>query len=347
MAVPADVINLSSRQATWTLALGTLAALVLAFGFAWIASRRITSPIAALAAAARRLGRGGPAHVDGNIASFEELADVRLAVLEADAAIAERQTLREREQAALREGDRAKDEFIAVLGHELRNPLSAISTSSRLLREAPQGSRADAMAREIIERQTRQMTRLVEDLLDMSRLATGKLILQQEGFDLVDVTRTLVETWQQSQRLVEGRVRMSLAPAWVHADRARMEQVLANLLDNANKFTPPGRGIEVNVRSEGGKAILEVRDQGEGMPAALLASVFRPFEQGPQEHHRPSGGLGLGLSVVEKLVLLHGGTVTAESAGRGQGSTFRVALPLARTDSATRGESSALRPERR
>ena len=329
LGVPADVVTASSRHATWTLLVGTVVALLLAAGIAWFAGRRIAVPIASLALAARRLGRGEQADGVPLRTSLEELHEVGRALTEASSAIGDRALLREREQAALREADRAKDEFIAVLGHELRNPLSAIANSTRLLREAPQGSRAEAMARDIIERQTRQMTRLVEDLLDMSRLATGKMTLHRERFDLADAARSLVDTWHGAQRVASGRVLVLASPAPVHADRARIEQVIANLLDNATKFTPPDRPVEVRVRTEGREAILEVEDDGEGMTPDLLQGVFRPFVQGPQENHRPAGGLGLGLSVVEKLVALHGGTVSASSGGPGKGSTFTVRLPLA------------------
>ena len=328
LGVPAEVVTASSRHANWTLALGTIVALLLAAGIAWFTGRRIAEPIASLALAARRLGRNEQADGAPLRTSLDELHDVGRALTEATSAIGERGLLREREQAALRDADRAKDEFIAVLGHELRNPLSAIANSARLLREAPHGSRADAMAREIIERQTRQMTRLVEDLLDMSRLATGKMVLHRERFDLADAARSLVDTWLGAQRVAEGRVHVLASPAPIHADRARIEQVIANLLDNATKFTPPDRPVEVRVRAEGREAVLEVEDDGEGMTPDLLRGVFRPFVQGPQENHRPAGGLGLGLSVVEKLVALHGGTVSASSDGPGKGSTFTVRLPL-------------------
>ena len=328
LAIPASVVTASSRRAAWTLAIGTVIAIGLALAFAVFAGRRIAIPMASLAASARTLGTNEFVPSDAR-GPFDELHDVDRALTESSIAIAERQSLREREQAALRESDRAKDEFIAVLGHELRNPLSAIVSSVHLQRLAPEGSPAAANAREIIERQTRQMTRLVEDLMDISRLATGKLALQRSSVDLGELARHCVETWQRSKRIGEGRVRLDIQPTWVDADRARIEQVLANLLDNANKFSAADTTIDVRVMVRDGEGVLEVEDCGEGIRPEMIGQVFKPFVQGPQGLHRPSGGLGLGLSVVQRLVELHGGRVDVKSDGIGRGCAFTVRLPLA------------------
>ena len=327
LAIPASVVLASAHRTAWTLALGTLVAIALAVAFAFVAGARITSPIAALAAAARAMGRGDPPRAIARESNVGEIRDVARALEEAGTAVAERQASREREEAALKAADRAKDEFIAMLGHELRNPLSAIVTSVRLLREAPPGSGIEVTARDIIERQSRQMTRLVEDLMDISRLTMGKVVLRPEPLDLAQVAEHLVETWRQSKRLAPERVRLTTAPAWVSADRGRIEQVLANLLDNANKFSPPDTPIEVTVRREAGDALVEVADRGDGIAPEMIEQVFRPFVQGPQDLHRPTGGLGLGLSVVQRLTALHGGQVRVESDGRGRGSLFTVRLP--------------------
>ena len=329
VAIPTTEVNASSRRAAWALGVGTLVAIALAALFALVAGRRIAIPMGWLAAGARSLGRAeGMPPSEGRL-PFREMRDVEHALGESAAAIAERQALREREQAALREADRAKDEFIAVLGHELRNPLSAIASSVKLLQVVPEGSEAAAGARQIIERQTKQMTRLVEDLMDISRLATGKLTLKRERLDLAELAQRLVDTWARSKRIASDRARLDLQPAWVDADRARLEQVLANLLDNANKFSPDSSPIEITVRALDGEAMLQVRDHGDGMDAAIIEKAFKPFVQGPQDAHRPTGGLGLGLSVVQRLVELHGGQVDAASDGPGQGATFTVRLPLA------------------
>jgi signal transduction histidine kinase/CheY-like chemotaxis protein len=290
-------------------------------------SRRISRPIAELAAAARNLGESAPTSGIRLMQSIQEVRDVQRALQSASAAIREREALQHREQVALKAADRAKDEFLAMLGHELRNPLSAITTSSHVLRASQPGSRMHTQSQVIIERQARQMTRLVEDLLDISRLTMGKVALHPESFDLAQLAAQLVQTWEQSGRATPGRIRTQLAPAWVEADRARIEQVVANLLDNANRFTPDGKSIRLAVHAEDGQSVIEVADEGEGIEPALLADVFKPFAQAPQGVDRSHGGLGLGLAVVQRLVELHGGKVSVQSAGRGQGATFRVELP--------------------
>ncbi|HXF77511.1 MAG TPA: ATP-binding protein, partial [Usitatibacter sp.] len=160
-----------------------------------------------------------------------------------------------------------------------------------------------------------------------SRLSTGKVRLHPEAFDVEQLVRRLVQTWEQSRRIEAGRVSVLTEEVWVRADRARIEQVFANLLDNATKFTPADRVIAVEVRRDMGDAVLEVRDQGAGIAPEMLGEVFKLFVQGPQGPDRTRGGLGLGLAVVRRLVELHGGSVRAASAGPNLGSTFTVRLP--------------------
>jgi len=255
--------------------------------------------------------------------------DVQRALESASTAIREREALQQREQVALKAADRAKDEFLAMLGHELRNPLSAITTSSHVLRASQPGSRMHTQSQAIIERQARQMTRLVEDLLDISRLTMGKVALHPEAFDLAQLAAQLVQTWEQSGRSAPGRIHPELATAWVEADRARIEQVVANLLDNANRFTPEGKRIHLRVHAAGDRSVIEVADEGAGIEPTMLADVFKPFAQAPQGVDRSHGGLGLGLAVVQRLVEMHGGTVSVQSAGRGHGATFTVTLQRA------------------
>jgi len=327
LGIPAPIVLAAARRALWVLVIGTAIALAAAFAFAWWMSRRITAPIAALAADARALGRGADAPPAAEASAIEEVRDVATALHEAGAAVRERETLREREQAALKAADRAKDEFLAMLGHELRNPLSAISTAARVINAAAPGSPMDRQARAIVERQSRQMTRLIEDLLDISRLTMGKVRLRTERFDLAQLAENLVQTWKDSARISAARVSLTTAPVWIDADRARIEQVLANLLDNANKFTPADKAIVVAVRAEGDGALLEVSDEGDGIAADMLERIFELFVQGPQGPERRDGGLGLGLALVRRLVQMHGGTIEAKSAGPGLGSTFSVRLP--------------------
>ncbi len=326
-AVPTELVHASAIQFGMALAIGTLATVGIALLFAWWMSRRITRPIAGLAAAARGLGTDPPTGGWRLGDDLEEVRDVQRALDAASSAIREREALREREQVALKAADRAKDEFLAMLGHELRNPLSAITTSSHVLRAAPSGTRMHTQAQAIIERQARQMTRLVEDLLDISRLTMGKVALHSETFDLAQLATVLAQTWEQSGRVSPGRIRVDARPAWVEADRARIEQVVANLLDNAHRFTPAGRHIYVRVGMQDGRAALQVADEGAGIAPHLLEQVFKPFAQAPQGVDRSHGGLGLGLAVVRRLVEMHAGTVAVESEGEGRGATFTVTLP--------------------
>lgn len=236
--------------------------------------------------------------------------------------------LREREQRALFAADKAKDEFLAMLGHELRNPLSSIVASAHVLRLSKPGAAAALLAHEVIERQAQQMARLVEDLLDVSRLAMGKVNLQCERLDLAALAERVLHTWQQTRRNRSSRVQADFSSAWVQADRARMEQILLNLLDNAEKFSAPDERIYVRVSSEDGEAILQVRDEGQGIAPEEIPHIFKLFVQGPQSLDRPQGGIGLGLSLVQRLAEMHRGEVTVYSAGRGQGATFTVRLPI-------------------
>ncbi|HEX4332238.1 MAG TPA: ATP-binding protein [Usitatibacter sp.] len=327
LAMPPATIYSSAGRVAWALALGTLSTLLIALAVALWLSRRIARPISDLAAAARALGREPESVRIDSVGDIEEVGELARALNEAAAGIREREALRTRERVALREADRAKDEFLAMLGHELRNPLSAITTSVQVMRSAPAGSGIETQARAIIERQSSQMTRLIEDLLDISRLSMGKVRLHPEAFDVEQLVRRLVQTWEQSRRIEPGRISVLTEPVWVRADRARIEQVFANLLDNATKFTPPDRVIAVEVRHDAGDAVLEVRDQGAGIAPEMLNEVFRLFVQAPQGPDRTRGGLGLGLAVVRRLVELHGGSVRAASAGPNLGSTFTVRLP--------------------
>jgi CheY-like chemotaxis protein len=194
-----------------------------------------------------------------------------------------------------------------------------------VLRLAPPGDDA-AKAREVIVRQTKQMSRLVDDLLDVSRITLGKASLHPEPVELSALVRDAMRTVEQAGKLAHHDVETDLAPAWVNGDRARLEQVVVNLLDNAIKFTPAGRRILVSVKENHGVATLAISDAGIGIPAGELTRVFDLFIQGPQDMSRVRGGMGVGLAIVKRLVELHGGQVTAASAGPGTGSTFTVTL---------------------
>jgi signal transduction histidine kinase/CheY-like chemotaxis protein len=225
--------------------------------------------------------------------------------------------------------NRAKDDFFAVLGHELRNPLAPIVSALELMaRRDPAGS----PERQVIERQVRHLMRLVDDLLDVSRIAAGKVALRLEPLDLRDVVARALEAAAPALRehgAVEPRID-GAGPFLVNGDATRLVQVLGNLLINAGKFSEPGTPIELRLwRSDGDRLHLAVRDRGIGIAPELLPRLFERFVQGEQALHRGSGGLGLGLAIARRLVELHGGTIVAESDGPGRGSTFTVTLPAA------------------
>lgn len=234
----------------------------------------------------------------------------------------------ERHQAeeALRRADRHKDEFLAMLSHELRNPLAALTSAAHLLELLPPASEQAGKARGVIERQTRHMSRLVGDLLDISRVATGKLALQRERFDAAAAIANVVQVWRASGRLDAHAVTLTAEPVWIEGDRARIEQITSNLLDNALKFTPAGRSIAVDLRKEDGQVVLRVADQGRGIAAEDCSRIFDLFTQGDAPE-RAGSGLGIGLALVKRLAERHGGTVSAASEGHGHGATFTVRLP--------------------
>ncbi|MGZ5151955.1 MAG: hybrid sensor histidine kinase/response regulator [Burkholderiales bacterium] len=327
LGIPASEVNAAANRAAWTMGAGALATLALALGFALIMGRRISQPIASVAAAARSLGRDTRTADVAADTGITEIREVAEALNEASVAIRERHDLVEREQAALRAADRAKDEFLAMLGHELRNPLGAITTSAHVLRLAKPGDDMAVKAQAVIERQTRHMTRLVEDLLDVSRVTMGKIELRHEVFDLSELAMRLLPTWEQGGRRKHGRVSIIAEPVWVNADRARIEQVVCNLLDNADKFSPQDKTIRVRIAQEAKQAVLEVTDEGEGIAPEMLERIFGLFVQGPRGPDRSGGGMGVGLALVRRLVEMHGGVVSGASKGPGQGAVFTMRLP--------------------
>jgi signal transduction histidine kinase/CheY-like chemotaxis protein len=222
--------------------------------------------------------------------------------------------------------NRAKDEFLAMLSHELRNPLAALSSAAHVLRLADPSGDAASKARRVVERQTKHMSRLIGDLLDVSRTSVGKLALDRERFDLGAAVAQLASVWRASGRFERHAVSVEAGPAWVDADRSRMDQIVANLLDNALKFTPAGKAVKLSVQQEDGAVTLRVADQGKGISPEAAARIFDLFvQEGPSGE----GGLGIGLALVKQLTELHGGSVSVTRAGPGGGSVFTVRLPIA------------------
>jgi PAS domain S-box-containing protein len=242
-------------------------------------------------------------------------------------------TRRKQAEEELREADRRKDEFLAMLAHELRNPLGPIRNAAEVLRQTGPAAESLQRAGDMINRQVAHMARLVDDLLDVSRISRGKILLRKEPLDLTALVRATAE---DHRSLLEGSgltltAELPGESLWVVGDPTRLSQVLGNLLQNADKFTNPGGHVTVRLGRDPGRdlAVLTVEDSGIGMEPDILSRLFEPFSQADRSLDRSRGGLGLGLSLVKGLVDLHGGEVEAASNGRASGSIFRVRLPLA------------------
>ncbi len=249
-----------------------------------------------------------------------------------------------RAEEVLLEVDRRKNDFLAMLAHELRNPLAPVRNALELLKLAGENSVEAASLRAMMERQVNNMARLVEDLLDVSRIDRGKIELRRQIVDLVVSTRHALDA---GRAFAEGRghilsVTLSDEPILVDADPTRLEQILDNLITNASKYTDPGGRIDVSVAREGDAAVIRIRDNGVGIEPAMLSKVFDLFVQAERRVDRAQGGLGIGLSLVQTLVTMHGGTVHVHSEGLGQGSEFTVRLPIATGVVATNGSPTAV-----
>ena len=238
---------------------------------------------------------------------------------------------RKRAEEALRQADRSKDEFLATLAHELRNPLAPIRNAVEILNRKGDASTESRWALEVIDRQMEQMPRLVDDLLDVSRITRDKLELRLERVELAGLVRAAVET--SRPLLGAGGHRLTVAvpprPIFVDADPTRLAQALSNLVNNAAKYTPRGGQVTVTLEREEGEAAITVRDTGIGIPEEMLPSIFEMFTQVDRSLERAQGGLGIGLTLAKRLVEMHGGAIAAHSAGPGRGSEFTIRLPIA------------------
>jgi len=333
VAVPAAVVDRPFNQTM--AALGVLGATLLGIGgiAAFVISRRIARDISAVASAAEALARGErPELPSSAVAEVRQLS----AALDRSAGLLETRERERNEQIARADqarrdaeaADRAKDDFLAMLGHELRNPLAPALTALQLVRQR----HGDVATREldIIGRQLHHMARLVDDLLDFSRLRRGIIALRHETFDVSEAIDRAVEMTAPlyAERRHELTIRMPGRVAIV-GDPVRIAQVFANLLTNAAKYTEPGGHVTLSGKVEDGQIVIECRDDGIGMGPDLIPHVFDLFVQGEEGMDRGQGGLGLGLALARALVERHHGTITAESAGPGTGSVFTVRLPPA------------------
>jgi PAS domain S-box-containing protein len=257
-------------------------------------------------------------------------------------------TARKRIEAQLRDADRRKDEFLAMLGHELRNPLAPIRNVTEVLRRTAGGNGSQAQLCTVLERQVAQMTRLLDDLLDVSRITQGKIQFRHEPVDMLTVVARAVET---TRPLIDERghhlhVNLPERTLRVTGDLARLVQAVANLLNNAAKYTPPGGEIRLSVEAEDGAVVLRVRDNGVGITAELLPRIFDLFVQADRTLERSQGGLGIGLTLVSKITERHGGKVQASSAGVGQGSEFAIRLPMLNEERRARAAEAPPPPPR-
>ncbi len=276
--------------------------------------------------------------MDGKIAdTFNEIVSAKQALME-----------------QLREADRRRDEFLALLAHELRNPLAPVMNAVNIMRTKETGDPDLVWCREVIERQAKQLTRLVDDLLDVSRITLGKIKLRPERVEVatviagaVEISRPLIE-WHRH----EFTVSMPEDPIAINGDAARLTQVVANLLNNAARYQNSGGRIELLVEQAGPEAVITVRDCGIGIPPHMLSEVFELFSQGERGLDRSQGGLGIGLSLVKTVVEMHGGSVRAGSEGVDRGSEFVIRIPCLGPEEsngrqvALRGAGRAIPPRR-
>jgi signal transduction histidine kinase len=280
--------------------------------FAWLIARRI-------AGALHAAERAAEATSAERLAAAE--ADRARTVAEADAVLQQERAARLQTEAA----NRAKDEFLAMLGHELRNPLGAIGGAMRVLERLPSTSGDHKAAREIIARQSAHLAKIVDDLLDVGRVVSGRILLRRNLVDLAQASAAAVATVRAAEREGEHEWVLDLAPVLVSADPTRIDQVLANLLGNAAKFTPSGGRIRVRIAEQSGEAVLTVEDSGPGVRPDLLPHIFELFSRDPSAGD--SGGLGIGLALVRRLIELHGGSVEAENLLPAGGARFTLRLP--------------------
>jgi signal transduction histidine kinase/CheY-like chemotaxis protein len=322
---------LPTRMAALAWLVLLLVAIVSSAMLASLFSRRLARPLRELGEDVQA-GRAPPPERQSGIAEIDVLAGALREGARAEDARMEERTLRklaQQQEAMLRQADRQKDEFLATLAHELRNPLAPIRTAVELIRLRGPADPVVERARDTIERQSLHLSRLVDDLLDVSRITLGRIHLRHETVDVGEVAAAAVESVADSARragLVLTQNIMRPAPH-VRGDVTRLMQCVVNLLNNAIKFTPSGGRVQVRVAREGATAVIEVRDTGVGITADNLQRIFDLFVQERHSGHHGNTGLGIGLALTRRLVELHGGTIVARSDGLGHGSCLRIELP--------------------
>jgi signal transduction histidine kinase len=330
IGIPVDQITANARHDQILDLLALAATIVLALLAAWfVGDVLVLRRVKRLATTANSIASGALDARSGIAYGKEEISELAHALDAMAASLQEKERQHQRAEHQLREADRRKDEFLAMLAHELRNPLAPISAGAQLLQS---GHASDAVVQRtaaIIVRQVHHMTRLVDDLLDVSRVTRGLVTLARVPLDVRAIVADAVE---QAEPLMQARqhrfdVELPPFPLMVTGDQKRLVQVLVNILNNAAKYTPTGGIIKLSARAEGDKVLLAVSDNGIGMSPELRNRVFDLFAQAARNSDRSQGGLGLGLALVKSLVELHGGSVAVDSPGEQQGSTFTLTLP--------------------
>ncbi|HEX8788726.1 MAG TPA: ATP-binding protein, partial [Telluria sp.] len=343
----ADILKAARHDQIMSL-LALAATTMLALLAAWLVGDvLIVQRVRKLMGTAERIAAGDLEARTGIDYASEEIGNLGQALDRMAAALQKKESARSLAERELRAADQRKDEFLAMLAHELRNPLAPISTGAHLLKLLHSDNSQITQTCSIIVRQVDHMTSLVDDLLDVSRVTRGLVSLSTQ---VLDLKRVVDDAAEQIRPLITARrhrviIELTPAPALVKGDHKRLVQVVANLLNNANKYTPEGGTIELRLESDGPDYVLTVHDDGIGMEQSLVERVFDLFTQAERTPDRSQGGLGLGLALVKSLVELHGGSVSAASPGLGKGSTFCVRLPRFTQDVALASQPPA--PEAR
>ena len=326
MGIPLAAIESPLRRAYLMLSGAVVLSILSGLALALLVGRAIVRPMRELEQQALLAGSGQAPTMPNT-----RLPEVRRIAVALAAAHDARQTAFAREHEArvtAEKASKAKDEFLAMLGHELRNPLSAITNAAQLIdRQRAALDAPTASAAGIIARQAKHLARLTDDLLDAGRVILGKISLSRRPVDIAESVRTAVEELRGTGRLSSHDLRIEIEPVWTYADATRIDQIVINLVTNAIKYTPAEGRIVITTRRVREWAELEVSDTGIGLEPELLPRVFELFVQGERSLDRSQGGLGIGLTLVQRLAELHGGVARADSAGPGQGATFTVRLP--------------------
>ena len=334
VGVPVEQIEASARRAVLLMAMALVGAVAISLTTVFFLGRRLVLAIGSATRSALSLGtHEAPALVHSPVVEIDNLHAALhrvggiLQQYESDQVSMLHQT-RDAQRRAEQQ-NKAKDDFLAMLGHELRNPLSAITAGVSLVTAPGVSDGARVRAHEAIARQCALLTNIVDELLDASRVMNGKVSLSKQVIDLGAAAQACMDALVLRGVAETHRIEVAVQPCLVEADPVRLDQIIGNLLENAFKYTPHGGQVRIAAGAEAGQAVLRVSDTGIGIGHELIGRIFDVFVQGPDRLDRAKGGLGIGLSVVNAMVVQHGGSVTAESAGEGRGSIFTVRLPLA------------------